>query len=180
MNTIKNLKDFSFLESDYDYQNDLTKKLDGMFGKEFDQEIINEIVLWKVNRYALLDDHTLTLLNSIGASDALLNKDLTIEILRKMLDTKGIRLPVASTILRFKNPNIYQIIDQRVFRYIYGEELNLGAPSKKNIDTQIELYLKYLGELQVIAKETGWDFSKLDRILYLKDISLNPDLKIKY
>lgn len=42
------------------------------------------------------------------------------EILRKLLMTPGIRLPMASTILRFKNPNVYQIIDQRAYRFLTG------------------------------------------------------------
>ncbi len=180
MNTIKNLDDFSFSESDYDFQTTLTKKLDGLAGATFDQEIINEIILWKVNRYAELDDKTLTLLNSIQPEESELNIDLTVEILQNLLKTKGIRLPIASTILRFKNPQDYQIIDQRAYRYLYGEELNLNAPTIKNIDSQIKLYIRYLHDLREMTQNTGWDFSMLDRILYWKDIQLNPELKIKY
>jgi hypothetical protein len=40
-----------FLDS-YRYQPNLTRKLDALGSASFDQEIINEIVLWKVNRYA--------------------------------------------------------------------------------------------------------------------------------
>jgi hypothetical protein len=180
MNTFKNLTDFSYSETDYDFQVDLTKKLDGVAGKNFDQEIINEIVLWKVNRYAELGSETLNLLNSISSNGSTLNINLTKDILRSLLKTKGIRLPVASTILRFKNPNIYQIIDQRAFRYLYGEELHLQAPSDKNIDSQIELYIQYLQDLKDVPAKTGWEFSMLDRILYWKDIQHNPGLKIKY
>jgi hypothetical protein len=180
MNTIKNLKDLSFSDSDYDFQMELTKKLDGVAGKRFDQEIINEIILWKVNRYAELDNKTLVLLNSIDSEGSKLNQDLTAEILGNLLNTKGIRLPIASTILRFKNPNIYQIIDQRAYRFLYGEELSLPAPTKNNIDSQIRLYIQYLQDLKEVPAKTGWDFSMLDRILYFKDIQLNSGLKIKY
>lgn len=180
MNTVNNLKDFTYSESDYDFQINLTKKLDGLAGKKFDQETVNEIVLWKVNRYAELDNKTLTLLNSIHLEEDSLNIELTTEVLNSLLNLKGIRLPIASTILRFKNPNVYQIIDQRAYRYLYGEELNLNPPTTKNIDTQIKLYIKYLQDLKEIAIKTKWDFTLLDRILYKMDIEHNPDLKIKY
>jgi hypothetical protein len=36
----------------------------------------------------------------------MIDKDLTSEILIYLLKTKGVRLPMASTILCFKNPNI--------------------------------------------------------------------------
>lgn len=44
----------------YNYQSDLTSKLDRL-NTDFNQEIINEIVLWKVNRYAPVDDETLNI-----------------------------------------------------------------------------------------------------------------------
>ncbi len=98
----------------YNYQPILTKKLDSI-SSDFDQEIINQIVLWKVNRYAEIDNETLSLLNSINKEDTFLNQSLTKQVLAKLLSTKGIQLAMASTILRFKNPKIYQIIDQRVY-----------------------------------------------------------------
>jgi hypothetical protein len=53
--------------------------------------------------------------------------------------------------LRFRN-NIYQIIDQRVYRIIYeGQTLKLKTyPSEKNINEQIDIYLKYLLDLRKI------------------------------
>jgi hypothetical protein len=47
-------KDFELLEKDYklDYQDDLTQKLDAD-KSDFDQNRLNEIVLWKVNSRAL-------------------------------------------------------------------------------------------------------------------------------
>ena len=48
----------------YNYQNELTAKLDNL-KYDFDQNIINEIVLWKVSRYALLDTETLKLIKKL-------------------------------------------------------------------------------------------------------------------
>jgi hypothetical protein len=38
----------------YKYQPELTGRLDRVGDLDFTQELINEIVLWKVNRYAFL------------------------------------------------------------------------------------------------------------------------------
>ncbi|MFP4341649.1 MAG: hypothetical protein ACLFQO_14475 [Cyclobacteriaceae bacterium] len=158
----------------YNYQDRLTGKLDQLTG-DFDQAIINEIVLWKVNRYAQLDEESLQLLNRISKEDSLMDTDLTISLLGKLLDTQGIRLPMASTILRFKNPHIYQIIDQRVYRVISQEELKLPS----TIMDQISLYLDFLERLREVCKTKAIPFFESDRILYEVDKKVNKNLKLK-
>ena len=163
---------------DYSYQGLLTPKLDDLDG-EFDQDIINEIVLWKVNRYALIEPGTLDLLNRVKKEDKVLNEEFTREILFQLLGKgqKGIRLAMASTILRFKNPNVYQIIDQRVYRFIYGEEWTYQA---SGIDEQIKIYLDYLEKLHEVCEEKNIHFSEADRILYMMGKKWNKDHKLKY
>lgn len=102
--------DFSLVPEDFhfDYQTDLTKKLD--CASDFDQNLLNEIVLWKINRYAKFSESFLIKINSTQIRGDSLNEDFTVEILSDLLETKGVQLPMASTILRFKNPKIYQII----------------------------------------------------------------------
>ena len=172
-----NDKGFKLIEGDKDfnYQKALTVKLD-KFDSDFDQASINEIVLWKVNRYAHLKSDVLVELNSIKRSDTKLNEVLTRNLLRGLLSTKGIQLPMASTILRFKNPKLYQIIDQRVFRIIYGEKLHLGYnQNNKRNDEQIDLYLKYLIELRKFSEKLGIKFELSDRILFMADRRINKD-----
>ena len=41
--------------------------------------------------------------------------------LENVLECKGIDLAMASTILRFRNPNVFQIIDKRAYRAVYGK-----------------------------------------------------------
>ena len=160
----------------YKYQLELTSKLDGL-DDDFNQEIINEIVLWKVNRYSFLDDETFSVLNKINKVDLVLHIELTTEILTKLLNTKGIQLAMASTILRFKNPNIYQIIDQRVYRFIYGIEMPKNFSS---IEKQIDFYIDYLQKLRQVCIEKGIDFNLSDRIIYELDKLHNKEIKIKY
>lgn len=160
---------------DYDYQPKLTEKLVNLSG-DFTQEIINEIVLWKVNRYSEIDEETRNLLNQITEETDKLDVEFTRILLKKMLALPGIRLPMASTILRFKNPNIYQIIDQRAYRFLNGEELKSFF---SNIDLQVKYYLDYLVELRMKCEEYAIPFEIADQIFYQLDKKANSKHKIK-
>lgn len=171
-------KDFAILASDNDfkYQKELTIKLDRV-NSDFNQEIINEIVLWKVNRYASIKSETLDKINTVDQSDVL-NKELTKEILTDLLNksTRGIQLAMASTILRFKNPKVYQIIDQRVYRLLYSKELDIV---RLGIDEQIEMYFQYLTDLKKASTKYKISFEKSDRILYEADKRMNKAIPLK-
>ncbi|MFL1897258.1 hypothetical protein ACJRPK_16260 [Aquimarina sp. 2-A2] len=162
------------LNLEYNFQPELTKKLDNV-KSEFNLELINEIVLWKINRYAKLDNEILNLINKIDRNAEFIDPSLTEEILMLLLKTRGIRLPMASTILRFKNPNIYQIIDQRVYRVIFGTALKL----KTNLNDNIVQYFDYLNHLREVCDLFQIPFSESDRILYEYDKKVNLE-KIKY
>jgi hypothetical protein len=173
--------DFQLVQADleFDYQKDLTAKLDKTISP-FDQEIINEIVLWKVNRYADIDDETLKLLNDIDPKSTKIDIEKTKIVLKTLLQIKGIQLPMASTILRFKNKNIYQIIDQRVYRIIYKDKkLKLKThPEGKNLNDQIDLYIQYLKDLTEVCKHLNIAFDKSDRILFMADKRINKDIPL--
>ena len=174
--------DFQVVESDkeFTYQTTLTAKFDkGM--SIFDQEVINEIVLWKVNRYAVVDEDTLKLLNNIDSNATKLDGEMTRIILKALLKNKGIQLPMASTILRFKNKNIYQIIDQRVYRIIYKDD-NLKLKThinEKNLNDQVDLYLKYLKDLRNACEKNKIPFDKSDRILFMADKRINKNVLLE-
>lgn len=165
---------------EFDYCENLTPKLDS-YQDDFDQNILNEIVLWKVNRYAFFDEETLSLLNTIEKTDQSFDKNTVERVLFKLLQTKGVRLPMASTILRFKNPSLFQIIDQRVYRVIFGEEYKTTAStSKSSIQKQIDLYFEYLKVLKEKCTEFHIPFHLSDRILFMADKDVNKTVKIKY
>lgn len=180
MKTIKD-KDFKLVDGDFifKYQIGLTEKLDSTKLK-FDQALLNEIVLWKVNRYANFPESLINKIDKININDTVLDENLTRDILRTLLMLKGVALAMASTILRFKNKNIYQIIDQRVYRIIYGSELKLIKPKKKEeIENQVNLYINYLIDLKKISIDLKIDYTKADRILYMADKRINRKHKIK-
>lgn len=179
--TVKD-RDFKIIKQDleFKYQESLTNKLD-LSSVEFDQNHLNEIVLWKLNRYADFSDETISQINSIEPEESEINIENTKIVLKHLLKTKGVQLPMASTILRFRNPYIYQIIDQRVYRLIYeNQEMNIKTyPSEKNIHNQINVYLEYLKDLRVVCEKLNIPFKDSDRILYLADKRLNKKHKLK-
>lgn len=177
MNTIFNTEiteeNLKIAKDNYKYQEELTLKLDKDLSDDFNQEIINEIVLWKVNRYSFLRDDTFLLLNQIKKNDKDLNEELTTKILTNLLNTKGIQLAMASSILRFKNPNIYQIVDQRVHRFINAGNI------PTSVEEQIKWYIIYLQDLKEICYKKGIEFNQSDRILYQLDKDMNKKIKLK-
>ncbi|PQL93839.1 hypothetical protein C4S76_07065 [Apibacter adventoris] len=83
---------------------------------------------------------------------------------------------MASTILGFKNPKIYQILDQRVYRFIYPKKT---LKYSSNLNDQINLYIQYLTDLRTICIERKIDYSISDRILYSLDKFHNKNEKIR-
>jgi len=173
--------DYEIKPEDFELKNqeNLTKRLDSI-STIFDQNIINEIVLWKVNRYAELSEESISLLNSIPTTSDKINVELTRTILRQLINERGIQLPMASTILRFKNPKIYQIIDQRAYRFLYpGKTLKLSTyKSTDNIENQINIYLNYLTDLRNAIELKHIPFEEADRVLYNLDKRINKQEKI--
>jgi thermostable 8-oxoguanine DNA glycosylase len=157
-----------------EYQEELTPKLDELSG-DFDELTIAKIILWKVNRYAFIPKNVMDLLNEISKKDIEIDIALTKKLLLELLSIKGIRISMASTILRFKNPSIYQIIDQRVYRFICGEELEIT----NNIDEQAELYLRYLKKLREVCEANKIPFEIADRVLYNMDKEYNKKIPLK-
>lgn len=171
-----NSPEFNLSDEDYSYQVELTEELDS-FNGDIDQNLINKIVLWKINRYAKVDEEAIQLVNSILPSDEIIDKEKTRKVLTALLKISGIGISMASTILRFRNPNIYQIIDQRAYRILVGEELKLSV---KKVEENIEIYLDYLEKVKVFCLSSGVKFAEADRFLYEKDKRLNKKIKIKY
>lgn len=173
--------DSKFLLAQSDFQIDSSINLD-KFKMDFDQNIINEIVLWKVNRYSEVDPETIKKITSIDPDEKDINIILTQEILSRLLKTKGVKLPMASTILRFRNPHIYQIIDQRVFRIIYpNQKLKIKYLHNDNsILNETILYFQYLIDLRKATVLLGIPFDKADSILYKADKRINANININW
>jgi hypothetical protein len=149
----------------------LTSKLDQSSG-ELTQERINEIVLWKVARYVDLPPDVLADLNGLKKIKAGAHRQGD-AVLIKLLSCDGVRLPMASTFLRFANPAVYQIYDRHMWRALYGglHKINLKKP-----ETAVPLYWKFIEELRAQCAALKIDFQNADRILFEFDKAENPSL----
>jgi thermostable 8-oxoguanine DNA glycosylase len=166
-------KDSQIFLSDYRYQPKLTLKLDNLAGKSFDQELLNEIILWKVNRYATINEE---LLNKIDSLKILKQGEHRKgeRVLSELLKVKGVDIAMASTILRFRNPDVYQIIDRHAYRALYGAKYPLYAASPPY--KKIALYFEYIDKLVEVSKQKQLEYKTLDRLLYVFDKQLNGKL----
>ena len=81
---------------------------------------------------------------------------------------------MASTLLRFRNPSAFQIIDRHSYRAVYGNDYPLYSTS--NYEEKIELYLQYLDDLVELARTRNVEFQTLDRVLYVFDKQMNGKL----
>lgn len=146
-----------FLKS-YSYRLALTARLDSPGPAPFDQQLINEIVLWKVNRYAEISPGGLEALNGVAATKPGAHRKAK-KALLTLLEEPGIDLPLASTFLRFRNPETFQIIDRHAYRAVYGKGYPLYSTSDD--DEKATLYFDYLDELLQLSASRGVRFRDL-------------------
>lgn len=162
----------------YNYHPELTKKLDSLKPEDFGREILYEIVLWKLSRYPYVKSELLEQLKGVSALNPKEHEKArpTIE---SLLRSQGIALPMASTILRFLNPRVFQIIDDRAYRVLLpGRAKYPSKPAKLTDDyikTSIDIYFAYLQELHQVSSEK-LPFESADRILYQLDIILGNSI----
>lgn len=76
-----------------------------------------------------------------------------------MFNTQGVDLPIASTILRFQNPAVFQIIDRHAYRALYGRVFPLHT---QTVLKKIEVYCVYLDDLHSLCDEKGMKFETVD------------------
>ena len=159
----------SFIEK-YNYQPKLTRRLDKA-DDDFTQERINEIVLWKVNRFAELTPRLLDKINSLSKLEKGQHAHAR-SALEDLLEERGVDLAMASTILRFRNPSVFQIIDRHAYRALYGRLLPMTTVTAKKID----LYFRYLEDLRSLCEDKSLRFETADRVLYVFDKDRNGSL----
>jgi hypothetical protein len=99
--TAQNYKgDLSRFASSYKYQPVLTRHLDNLPDEPFSQEVVNEIVLWKVNRYVRLPQDVRDCLYALRTFRPRQHRGAE-QVVRMLLQCHGIDLPMASTFLAF-------------------------------------------------------------------------------
>lgn len=89
-------------------------------------------------------------------------------------EVRGVDLSMASTILRFRNPNVFQIIDKQAYRAIYDEKYPLNSLSP--IHKKVTIYFEYIDMLIELYEKENLVFQTLDRLLYVSDKEINKKL----
>jgi hypothetical protein len=155
----------------YRFQGRLTKQLDRL--SSLDQQALNEIVLWKVNRYVSFPPDLFKRLNEFRPGGANQGDRMTVrDVLKQLLRVDGIALPMASTVLRFINCDQFAIIDWRAYEVAYpcvdGRLYVVhGKRSPRQIEPQSQTYFDYLDRVQDLCKTSdGIPFYEMDRLLY--------------
>jgi thermostable 8-oxoguanine DNA glycosylase len=162
--------DLSEFLTEYEHQPRLTRKLDDLKDVSvITPDMLNEIVLWKLNRYVSLDSHQLCRISALANLKAGEHRRAR-SILEELLDVHGVDLPMASTVLRFRNPAVFQIIDRHAYRALYGQDYkqHTTKPLKK-----VEVYFAYLDDLRRLCEAKGLRFETADRALYVFDKKSN-------
>ena len=102
----------------YDDGTDILNRVSSVEAGDYreNRDIINEIVLWKMNRRPQVTEELIDAifsLKEIKTPLQVLTDEKTERVVEKLLQTKGMQLPMASTVLHFYYPEIFPIIDQR-------------------------------------------------------------------
>lgn len=167
----------------YAYQPDLTERLDRISGNtNLSRETAYEIVLWKLDRFVAFSDALLGEINSIANLTAP-ERGRAKPVFRSLLMTRGISVPMASTILRFRNPQCFQIIDERAYRRALpnGEPIRVKPQKLTNgwLSHCEKIYFEYLARLDDMSHDYGIKFELLDRALYQDDIGAGNPLGMR-
>ena len=163
----------------YDKGEDIYTRLDSI--KEDDvvelNNILNKIVLWKINRTVVVSDETLIALNKVRDIKNLADvingnrKEEVERLLSNLINSKGVRLAMASTFLHFFNPDIFPIFDQRAYRVV--NEKDYQAPTALAPESDAKLNMEYLKKCDQYFKTElsgkGIRFSEIDKYLYQLD-----------
>lgn len=165
--------DLNTFLAQYNYQPELTARLDNLEDTTLDQSLINDIVLWKVNRYVKVNDDIVGPISELKVLKAGEHRKSKKE-LSSLLELNGVDLPMASTILRFINPEVFQIIDRHAYRAIYENKYPLYTSTPT--DRKLSVYFDYIDELIKLCKLKALSFTTIDRLLYIFDKKNNGKL----
>lgn len=150
---------------------------------EDNRDLINEIVLWKLNRSVQISDETIEKIHELAK---IVHKPIDVvdckeakQVIFDLLESKGIKIAMASTILHFYYPSIFPIIDQRAYRELMGEDMPIYNAKGKN-SSYVDLYCDYIEKCIRYKEEIcpEIEFEYIDKILYQLD--KNKKKKVRY
>jgi hypothetical protein len=146
----------------------LHKKLNGATAITADD--LRQVSLWKSDRTLNVSDETLAKLAKLSAkTHVTIDDPIVKEVLEMLVDSQGIGLPMASSILKFINPKVFPIIDVRAYR------ARTGTKARQSTYT-IDNYMAYTKRLTAIAAEWNRPLREIDEQLYCFDKKYNKTI----
>ncbi len=128
---------------------------------------IRRIALWKYDRIIEIDDMFCTQLYHVASKEKIsIEHKEAQEIIAKLVSSEGVGFPLASTILKFINPDVFPIIDVRAYRAIYGKKINYSQYNLK-------IYVEYAKRIYAIRDRLQISLSEVDERLYEFDKKYN-------
>lgn len=152
----------------YEFEYNIDERTDiknNIRNKDISINDIRQIALWKYNRIINIDEDVLERLNKV-----LQKKDITVnckdvkDIIEDLIQSRGVGMPLASTILKFLRPDVFPIIDVRAYRALFDKKINKYTYSE---------YVKYCNKIYEVREVTGIDLSEIDEQLYEFDKKYN-------
>lgn len=166
----------------YDDEAEIMSRISSVDRKDYraNKDIINEIVLWKMNRRPQVQEKLIDALfelDTVKTPMEAVKSEKASKILAMLLWSKGMRLPMASTVLHFYYPDVFPIIDQRAYRELYGKEFP-GNLTK--VEALTKLYFKYVEDCYIYQQRNCPEipYAKIDKVLYQLD--KEKGFKVKY
>ncbi len=145
------------------------------------RDIINSIVLWKINRQVDIGTELFIAIKNLNIVPSAIktNENEIKKIICDLLQVKGVKIAMASTILKMFYPETFPIIDQRAYRELSGEDLPdyFGVSANQKY---AELYFQYILDCHTYNKNIcpNIKFDDIDKVLYQLD--LEKGNKVKY
>lgn len=157
----------------YEDETDISVRIESADNSNYreNRDIINEIILWKMNRTPEVSDEVIDAIYSlreIKSPEEAVKSERTRVVIGKLLMSKGMKLPMASTVLHFYFPALYPIIDQRAYRELYGMEYPRNIIKLEKL---VDMYVKYMVDCIDYHQKNCPEipFSKIDKLLYQID-----------
>ena len=154
----------------YDAGENILNRIKSSSDEKEQLDIINMIILWKINRRAIINSKTIKELMNIKAinlDNLEENQDKLKKCFNDLIFSKGIHLAMASTILHFYNPDTFPIIDQRAYRELHSKEMPQNIKKKEAFDIYYDYIFDCKKYWETNCKELN--FSDIDKVLYQLD-----------
>ncbi len=156
--------EYTYNKEEKESLRDNLKKKRGKKKPDINRGDLRRVALWKINRVLEISKETIKKLNKLASmKEVSIDDPFVKDLIGDLLDSDGVDLPMASTILKFVRPDIFPIIDVRAYRALTGRRPYFRDWS---LSSKYTRYVEYTKRLKEIAKKRGKLLEKIDEQLY--------------